>query len=326
LRTTALDAGRVMVTAQGDVVRATSAHLLDDLVKLLIDGLPVLLDVSRLQLEWAPAPEVFVAAVSSAGGWPYARLVLFGADAPTAERLRSCRIPESVFLAGTREQAATLVDVRPHRLSRGIDLPARPESIQRAREFLRDTDDRWGLPDRDETASVVAELVTNAVVHAGTGLRLRFVLDRNGLRVSVRDRRPGAVTPGPGLRNCTAPSGSGEDALGKLFLPPDLVMSHQQAINLTEQQRALIQSNMMDTQKKLLDQQFKLQGELEKLQSLLKSMTPDEGKVLEEMDKVLGAERDIKRAQLSLMVKLKNSLTQQQQQQLEALRNKLQEK
>src|SRR6476646_1300593 len=28
--------------------------------------------------------------------------------------------------------------------------------------------------------------------------------------------------PGPGLRNCTAPSGSGEDALGKLFLPPDL--------------------------------------------------------------------------------------------------------
>jgi len=132
--------------------------------------------------------------------------------------------------------------------------------------------------------------------------------------------------PGPGLRNCTAPSGPAEDALGKLFLPPDLVMSHQQAINLTEQQRALIQSNMMDTQKKLLDQQFKLNAEMEKLQSLLKSMTPDEGKVLDEMDKVLGAERDIKRAQLSLMVKLKNSLTQQQQQQLEALRNKLQDK
>src|SRR5262245_61363447 len=55
--------------------------------------------------------------------------------------------------------------------------------------------------------------------------------------------------PGPGLRNCTVPSSGGDDALGKLFLPPDLVMSHQQAINLTEQQRALIQSNMMDTQK-----------------------------------------------------------------------------
>jgi Spy/CpxP family protein refolding chaperone len=132
--------------------------------------------------------------------------------------------------------------------------------------------------------------------------------------------------PGPGLRNCTAPSSGGDDALGKLLLSPDLVMSHQQAIALTELQRQAIQNNMLDTQKKLLDQQFKLQGEMEKLQSLLKSATPDETKVLDEMDKVLGAERDIKRAQLSLMIKLKNGLTQQQQSQLEALRKTMPEK
>jgi len=132
--------------------------------------------------------------------------------------------------------------------------------------------------------------------------------------------------PGPGLRNCTAPSPPGDDALGKLFLPPDLVMSHQQAIALTELQRQSIQTNMLDTQKKLLDQQFRLQSEVEKLQQLLKSATPDETKVLDEMDKVLGAERDIKRAQLSLMVKLKNSLTPQQQSQLETLRKQAPEK
>lgn len=134
------------------------------------------------------------------------------------------------------------------------------------------------------------------------------------------------VRPGPGLRNCSAPSGSGDDPLGKVLLSPDLVMSHQQAIALTELQRQSIQTNMLDTQKKLLDQQFKLQSEVEKLQSLLKSAAPDEGKVLDEMDKVLGAERDIKRAQLSLMVKLKNSLTPQQQSQLEALRKTMPEK
>ncbi|HWJ15734.1 MAG TPA: hypothetical protein VNS10_18470 [Gemmatimonadaceae bacterium] len=132
--------------------------------------------------------------------------------------------------------------------------------------------------------------------------------------------------PGPGLRNCAAPSNGGDDALGKVLLSPDLVMSHQQAIALTELQRQAIQSNMLDTQKKLLDQQFKLQGEVEKLQQLLKSATPDETKVLDEMDKVLGAERDIKRAQLSLMVKLKNNLTQQQQAQLETLRKQAPEK
>ena len=134
------------------------------------------------------------------------------------------------------------------------------------------------------------------------------------------------VKPGPGLRNCSAPSGPGEDALGKLFLPPDLVMSHQQAINLTDAQRQTIQLNLLATQAKVVDQQFKLQIEVEKLQQLLKSATPDESKVLEEMDKVLNAERDIKRAQLSLMVKLKNGLTQQQQSQLEALRKQLPEK
>jgi len=132
--------------------------------------------------------------------------------------------------------------------------------------------------------------------------------------------------PGPGLRNCAAPSNGGDDALAKLLLPPDLVMSNQQAINLTDQQRALIQFNMIDTQKKLLDQQFKLQSELEKLRSFLNSIKPDEGKVLDEMDKVLGAERDIKRAQLSLMVKLKNSLTEQQQSKLEELRKTMPEK
>jgi Spy/CpxP family protein refolding chaperone len=132
--------------------------------------------------------------------------------------------------------------------------------------------------------------------------------------------------PGPGLRNCTAPSSGGDDALGKLFLPPDLVMSHQQAINLSDLQRLAIQTNMFETQQKLLDQQFRLNGEVEKLQSLLKGAKPDEARVLEEMDKVLGAEREIKRAQLSLMVKLKNTLTPQQQTQLEALRAQMPEK
>jgi hypothetical protein len=124
--------------------------------------------------------------------------------------------------------------------------------------------------------------------------------------------------PGPGLRSCPGPSG--DDPLARLLLPPDLVMSHQQAINLTEQQRQMIQAKMVETQKKLLDQQFTLKGEVEKLQSLLRSSAPDEAKVLDQMDKVLGAERDIKRAQLSLMVKLKDGLTQQQQAQLAAVR------
>jgi AraC-like DNA-binding protein len=199
LRTTCRAVGLVRASARGPVLRSTAPELRNGLAKLLADGVPVLLDVSELTLDWAPGPEVFVSAVTAAGGWPLARLVLFGAGEAATDRLRACRVSEFVPLAPTAE-AAALVDARPARLLRGIDLAPRPASIVRAREFLRDTCHRWGVPERDDIAAVVAELVTNAVVHARTSLRLRLLLDRTGMRVSVRDGRPGAFAVGAGLR------------------------------------------------------------------------------------------------------------------------------
>lgn len=196
--TTRRTPGFVVASASGPVGRATSPSLVDDLVKLLTDGVPVLLDVGGLRLDWAPAPEAFVTAVTTAGGWPLARLVLFGAGPGTADRLRSCRVTDAVPLTVTAEEAVALAGARPARLSRGVGLPARPEAIPLAREFLRDTCERWGLPDRDDVAQVVTELVTNVVTHAATPARLRLVLDRTGVRVSVRDHRPGGFSAGAG--------------------------------------------------------------------------------------------------------------------------------
>ncbi len=133
IRTTRHEAGLVVASACGAVVQATAPNLVDGLVKLLVQGAPVLLDVSGLRLEWAPAPEVFVTAVTTAGGWPVARLALFGADQAAAERLRACRVSECVPLARTAEEAAALVDdpadpARPrHRAARPAGLgPAGP--------------------------------------------------------------------------------------------------------------------------------------------------------------------------------------------------------
>ena len=193
------EAGVVVASACGQVVRSTTSTVLDGLAKLFAEGVPVLLEVSGLEFGLGPAPEVFVTAVTAAGGWPLARLVLFGAGPSATERLRSCRVTDAVRHAPTVEEAATLVDTRPARLSCGTDLPARRASIAVAREFLRDTCARWGLPERADLAEVVTELVSNAVVHTGTGSRLRLVLDRTGMRVSVRDHRPGAFAAGPGL-------------------------------------------------------------------------------------------------------------------------------
>ena len=185
--------GARVVTARGRVSPQALTGLRDGLVKLLVDGGPVLLDVADLRLDWAPAPEVFVTAVTAAGGWPLARLVLCGADRPTAERLRACRVPDSVPLAGTAADAAELVDARPARLAHGVELPAGPSAVPRAGAALHETCRRWGVDPPPGAATVVTELVANAVGHARTPARMRLVLDRSGLRVSVRDGSPGPL-------------------------------------------------------------------------------------------------------------------------------------
>jgi AraC-like DNA-binding protein/anti-sigma regulatory factor (Ser/Thr protein kinase) len=199
----------VVASARGRVTSSAVVALQDGLAKLLAEGSPVLLDVSGLELEWAPAPEIFVMAVAGAGGWPVARLVLFGAEPAAAERLEAFRVTDSVPLVGTVDDAAVRIESRPAHLTRRVKLPGRPESVRRAREVVRDAVERWGLPPRDDAATIVTELVANAVRHSGTTLRLRLDLDRVGLRVSVRDHQPAAFEE-------QSPSGRGLQAVSRL--------------------------------------------------------------------------------------------------------------
>jgi hypothetical protein len=49
------------------------------------------------------------------------------------------------------------------------------------------------------------------------------------------------------------------------------------------------------------------------LKRLLQGTSIDEGRLLAQVDQVLSIERDIKRTQLTLMARIKNQLTEQQQ-------------
>lgn len=111
-----------------------------------------------------------------------------------------------------------------------------------------------------------------------------------------------------------------EDPLARYLFPLELVMAHQQAIGLTERQRMAIQQAVKDAQGKFVDVQFAMSGEMEKLQRLLQGTSPDESDVLDQVDRVLNLEREIKRAQLALMVRIKNQLSDQQQAALQRLR------
>ncbi len=69
-------------------------------------------------------------------------------------------------------------------------------SVAEARSFARGMLDEWGASELTETVVlVVSELVTNAVVHAGTQARLELRLDTQSVRVEVEDLHPSRGLP-----------------------------------------------------------------------------------------------------------------------------------
>lgn len=109
-----------------------------------------------------------------------------------------------------------------------------------------------------------------------------------------------------------------EPEFAKYLFPPELVMQHQQALRLTPEQRTSITQGIRDLQLKVVDLQWKMQDEAQKLTGLVEGSRVDEAQTLAQVDRVLGIEREIKRAHMALLVRIKNMLTPEQQ---DALRN-----
>lgn len=90
-----------------------------------------------------------------------------------------------------------------------------PTAVAAARRFVRKTLDSWPLPGRDDLVTdavlLTSELVTNAIVHAGTGVQLTCRLDGAAVEVSVLDRHPARIIPDPpsGPAEADRPSGRG---------------------------------------------------------------------------------------------------------------------
>ncbi len=116
------------------------------------------------------------------------------------------------------------------------------------------------------------------------------------------------------------PRPPGPDPVSENLFPPELIMSHQEAIDLTPEQKSYMRDEMRKAQLRFTDLQWQLQDSMEALASLLKRNSVDEQAVLAQLNKVLDTEREIKQTQLTLMIRIKNKLTQQQQERLRELR------
>lgn len=122
-------------------------------------------------------------------------------------------------------------------------------------------------------------------------------------------QQPGPATP-PGAQR--GPQPGPDPLMGNLF-PPELIMQNQEALGLSEDQRRFMIGEIQRTQAQATGIQWRLQAAVERLGGAVRQDHPDEGQVLIQLDSVLALEREMKRAQITLLVRLKGRLAPEQQ-------------
>jgi anti-sigma regulatory factor (Ser/Thr protein kinase)/anti-anti-sigma regulatory factor len=140
-----------------------------------------------------------------ASRWPDTSFLLCGAQPPVAEILDRLQVPHFLQLYASLQDALDAAVARPPYLRDELRLAPTPTAPAAARAFVREVCRYWQLARPDATvmdrAMLVAdELVTNAVVHSRTEMRLRLELRGDRLHIAVRDGSPGLlrlVAPDP---------------------------------------------------------------------------------------------------------------------------------
>jgi Spy/CpxP family protein refolding chaperone len=111
-----------------------------------------------------------------------------------------------------------------------------------------------------------------------------------------------------------------EDPIGRYLYPPEVIMAHGQDLGLQEKDRLTIKNEVQKAQSKFFDLQWQAKEETDRMVKLLQQSPADEAKILEQADRIMALERDIKRTHLTLLVRLRNLLTPDQQAKLQRLR------
>ena len=111
-----------------------------------------------------------------------------------------------------------------------------------------------------------------------------------------------------------------EPEFAKHLFPPELVMQNQKGLRLTPEQRTSITQGVRDFQLRVVELQWKMQDEAEKLNELVQETKVDSAATIAQVDRVLDVERQIKRAHMGLLIRIKNTLTPAQQDTLAVMR------
>lgn len=110
------------------------------------------------------------------------------------------------------------------------------------------------------------------------------------------------------------------DPLAQFMFPPELVMQHQRAIGLTDEQKTFLRGEIQRVTLRFTELQWQLQDAMEGLASVMKESSVSEQQALSQLDKILNTEREIKHLHIGLAIRIKNKLTPEQQSRLQGMK------
>jgi Spy/CpxP family protein refolding chaperone len=112
----------------------------------------------------------------------------------------------------------------------------------------------------------------------------------------------------------------GPDPFGGKLFPPDFIMNNADAIGLSQDQRESIRDLVQGIQGRFAELQQQLKAEVEALAKVAEPANADQSAVLAQFDKVADREKEIKRAQLSMLLEIRKKLTDDQRAKLAQMR------
>lgn len=98
---------------------------------------------------------------------------------------------------------------------------------------------------------------------------------------------------------------------GKLF-PPNLILEHQDALELTKEQYTAIRAAVVEVQTSVAEHEWDLREAYQAALADLDESPVDEEKVLKSVEAVLLAENKVKQLQVTMLIRLRNLLTDEQ--------------
>lgn len=113
------------------------------------------------------------------------------------------------------------------------------------------------------------------------------------------------------------------DPFAENFYTPEFIKQVHELIGVTEEQKATVGAQIHEIQESIQVIRGALARESATLAELAKADKVNEDKLLAQADKVMALESDVKRAQLQMLIKIKNALTPEQQAKLKEYKAKM---